>query len=250
MTFDMSGKRVLVTGASSGLGQHFATVLAAAGADLVLAARRIDALETLGDRLARAYSCDVACIPLDVTDAASVERAIAQAGALDVLVNNAGVARSKGVLDFDAADYDFVMDANLRGAFLVATAVGRQMRGRGAGGAIVNTASILGLRQGAQLTAYAMSKAGLVQMTRQMGLEMARHGIRVNALAPGYFVTDINRDFLESRAGQAMAQRIPMRRFGQFEDLDGALLLLCSDASRYMTGTVIPVDGGHLVSSL
>lgn len=250
MTMDMNGKRVLVTGASSGLGQHFAGVLAKAGADLVLAARRIDALEVLGAQLEAEHGNSVACVALDVTDPDSVERAVAKAGPLDVLVNNAGVARSKGVLDFAAADYDFVMDANLRGAFLMATAVGRQMRERGTGGAIVNTASILGLRQGAQLTAYAMSKAGIVQMTRQMGLELARYDIRVNALAPGYFVTDINRGFLESPAGKAMTQRIPMRRFGAFPDLDGPLLLLCSDASRYMTGVVIPVDGGHLVSSL
>lgn len=250
MMMQLSGKRVLVTGASSGLGRHFASVLAGAGAELVLAARRVEALAELGRSLAAAHGCEVASVALDVTDPASVERGVAEAGPIDVLVNNAGVARSKGVLDFDADDYDFVMDANLRGAFLVATAVGRQMRERGEGGAIINTASILGLRQGSALTAYAMSKAGLVQMTRQMGLELARYGIRVNALAPGYFVTDINRDFLESNTGLAMSQRIPMRRFGDYPDLDGPLLLLCSDASRYMTGVVIPVDGGHLVSSL
>lgn len=241
----MDGKRVLVTGASSGLGRHFAHVLSAAGAHVVLAARRMDALRALADELG-----DASCVALDVTDPASIAAAVVAAGPIDVLVNNAGVSGAQAVLDATVEDYDHIMDANLRGAFLVATAAGRGMRDSGKGGAIVNVASILGLRQGGQLAIYAMSKAGVVQMTRQMALEVARFGIRVNALAPGYFATDMNRDFLAGPMGEAMAKRIPQRRFGHFEDLDGPLLLLCSDASRYMTGVVIPVDGGHTVSSL
>ncbi|MFC0203850.1 glucose 1-dehydrogenase [Novosphingobium soli] len=246
----LEGRRALVTGASSGLGRHFARVLAEAGAEVVLAARRTAALEELAAQIGKRARC----VPLDVTDPASVAAAVAAAGPIDVLVNNAGVSRAQPVLEVGVEDYDYVMDANLRGAFLVATAVARGMRDRsksgGGGGAIVNVASILGLAQGGQLAVYAMSKAGVVQMTKQMALELARFGIRVNALAPGYFATDMNRDFLESKLGEAMARRIPQRRFGAFEDLDGPLLLLCSDASRYMTGVVIPVDGGHLLGTL
>lgn len=247
---DLSGKRALVTGASSGLGRHFAKVLAAAGADLILAARRQDRLESLAEEIGSQFGPEARCVSMDVTDPGSVRDAVAAAGPVDVLINNAGVARSKGVLGFDADDFDFVMDANLRGAFLVATSVARAMRDRGAGGAIVNVASILGLRQGSQLSVYAISKAGVVQMTKQLALELARYDIRVNALAPGYFETDINRGFLESPAGEAMLRRIPQRRFGNFEDLNGPLMLLSSDAGRYMTGVVIPVDGGHLLSPL
>jgi NAD(P)-dependent dehydrogenase (short-subunit alcohol dehydrogenase family) len=241
----MQGKRVLITGASSGLGRHFAQVLSAAGAHVVLAARRMDALEELAAEIG-----DATCVSLDVTDPASIREAARQAGAIDVLVNNAGVSSAQPVLDATVQDYDHIMSANLRGAFLVATEVARGMRDRGEGGVIVNIASILGLAQGGQLAVYAMSKAGVVQMTKQMALELARYGIRVNALAPGYFATDMNRDFLSSTLGDAMAKRIPQRRFGNFEDLDGPLMLLCSDASRYMTGVVIPVDGGHLLGGL
>lgn len=241
----MQGKRVLITGASSGLGRHFAQVLSATGAHVVLAARRMDALEELAAEIG-----DATCVSLDVTDPASIREAVLQAGAIDVLVNNAGVSSAQPVLDATVQDYDHIMSANLRGAFLVATEVARRMRDRGEGGAIVNIASILGLAQGGQLAVYAMSKAGVVQMTKQMALELARYGIRVNALAPGYFATDMNRDFLSSALGEAMAKRIPQRRFGNFEDLDGPLMLLCSDASRYMTGVVIPVDGGHLLGGL
>ena len=246
----LEGRRALVTGASSGLGRHFARVLAAAGAQVVLAARREDALKQLAEEIVSEFRVAAVPVTLDVTDGESVRSAVEQAGDIDILVNNAGVSKAMGILDYEEGDFDFIMDANLRGALLVATAAARGMRDRGKGGAIVNVASILGLRQGGQLAAYAMSKAGVVQMTRQMGLELARYGIRVNALAPGYFSTEMNSDFLASPAGEAMAKRIPQRRFGEFADLDGPFLLLCSDASRYMTGVVIPVDGGHVISSL
>lgn len=242
----LDGKRILVTGASSGLGRHFAQVLAANGAHVILAARRQDALEALAAQIGEAASV----VALDVTDEGSIREAVAQAGHIDVLVNNAGVSAAHPLLETTESDFDHIMNANLRGAFLVATEVARAMKRDGQGGAIVNIASILGLAQGGQLTIYAMSKAGVVHMTRQMALELARYGIRVNALAPGYFATDMNRDFLTSKLGEAMAKRIPQRRFGQFEDLDGPLKLLCSDESRYMTGVVIPVDGGHILGAL
>jgi NAD(P)-dependent dehydrogenase (short-subunit alcohol dehydrogenase family) len=142
------------------------------------------------------------------------------------------------------------MDTNLKGAFLVAQAVARDMADNGRGGAIVNIASVLGIRVAGNVSSYAVSKAGLVQLTKALALEWARHGIRVNALCPGYFETDLNRDFFASEAGKSLIQRIPQRRLGKPENLDGPLLLLCSDAGAYMTGTVLAVDGGHLVSSL
>nr|WP_275588827.1 glucose 1-dehydrogenase [Croceicoccus hydrothermalis] len=248
----MTGKVALITGASSGLGAHFARVLARNGAHVALAARRADRLDTLAREL-RQFDIEVRTVAMDVTCADGPERAIAAAqemGTFDILVNNAGMTEAAPVLDQDSATFDHVLSVNLNGAFAMAQAAARAMRDRGKGGSIVNTASILGLRQGYHLTAYAVSKAGVVQMTKNMALELARHGIRVNAIAPGYFRTDINSDFLDSEDGQRFVKSIPQRRTGDLHELDGPLLLLCSDAGSYMTGAVIPVDGGHLVTSL
>ena len=246
VSFDLSGKRALVTGASSeGLGAHFARVLAEAGAQVTVAARRADRLAAL----VAALNGKANALALDVTDADGLARAIASTGPFDILVNNAGASVTKPLLEQGAADFDAVMDVNLRGAYLVAQEVAKGMITQG-GGTIINTASILGLRQGGHVAAYAISKAGLIQLTKQFALELARHNIRVNALAPGYFVTDLNRDVLESDAGAVMVKRIAMRRFGRYDDLDGPLLLLASDAGRYMTGSILTVDGGHLISAL
>jgi len=245
----LAGRRALVTGASSGLGAHFARVLAAAGADLVLAARRLDALQALADDL-KTEGTRVEVLQLDVMDAQVTARAIEMLEAVDILVNNAGIVRSCGLLDQTEADWDVVIDTNLKGMFVVAQAVARLMRDGGRGGTIINVASILGLRQAGGVAPYAISKAGVIQMTKSMALELARHGVRVNALAPGYLATDLNREFFESPPGKAMIGRIPMRRLGELQDLDGPLLLLASDASRYMNGSVLAVDGGHLVSTL
>ena len=251
--FDLTGKTALVTGASSGLGRHFAACLAAAGASVVVAARRMDLLESLANELT-ARGGKAAVARLDVTDAASVKAALdvceAKFGGIDVLVNKSGVIAAASVLDQSEAEWDFVLDTNLKGCFLVAAEAGRRMRAAKRPGSIVNIASILGLRQAAQVAAYSASKAALIQLTKSMALELARYGIRVNAIAPGYIETDLNRDFFATPAGEALIKRIPQRQLGQPQDLDGALLLLASDASRYMTGAVIAVDGGHLVSSL
>lgn len=252
LTADLGGRVALVTGASGGLGAHFAGVLAGAGARVAVAARRLEACEAVRDGI-RAAGGDALALALDVADAAAardaVSAVVARCGRLDVLVNNAGIATTRPALDLDEADWDAVLDTNLKGAFLMAQAAARAMTGAG-GGSIVNVASILGLRVAGGVAAYAASKAGLLQLTRALALEWARHGVRVNALCPGYIETDINRDFFASAAGAAMLKRVPQRRLGQPGDLDGALLLLCSEASRYMTGAEIAVDGGHLVSSL
>ena len=248
----LEGKTALVTGASSGLGRHFARLLAREGARVVVAARRVDALTALSDEIGRQGGT---CIPvaMDVTDPDSVAAGFQQierdlAAPLSILVNNAGVAHTRAALDLSATEWAQVLQPNLTGAFLVAQQAARMMRGEG--GTIVNIASILGERVSKGLAAYAASKAGLIQLTKALALEWAAFDIRVNALAPGYIETDLNRDFFASDAGQRLISRIPQKRLGQMHDLDGPLLLLCSDQSRYMTGAVIAVDGGHLVSGL
>lgn len=247
-TADLSGKVALVTGASSeGFGAHFAQVLAGAGAEVVVAARRRERLDALVASLPDGHARAVA---LDVTDAASIDAALAEAGPVDILINNAGVTRNAPALDQAEADWDAVIDTNLKGAWLVATAVARGMRDRSSGGSIVNIASITALRQSQWIAPYAISKAGVIQLTKQLALELARYDIRVNAIAPGYFATDLNRGFFETEPGKALIKRIPSRRLGEYGDLDGPLLLLASDASRHMTGSVLAVDGGHLLSAL
>jgi NAD(P)-dependent dehydrogenase (short-subunit alcohol dehydrogenase family) len=244
----LDGKKALVTGASGGLGAHFARILAAQGASVILAARRQEALESVAATI-RDAGGEASTMRLDVTRAADCAGLAGGAGDVDILVNNAGVVRSHPALEQDEAAWDEVVDTNLKGMFFVAQAVAGAMRARG-GGSIVNVASILGLRQASGVLPYSVSKAGIIQMTKSLALEWARHGIRVNALAPGYLETELNRDFCRSAAGEAMVGRIPQRRLGQLTDLDGPLLLLASDASRYMTGSTLVVDGGHLVSSL
>jgi len=247
----LDGKTALITGASSGLGRHFALTLARAGANVALAARRIEMLEELAAELEK-IGRKALPIQLDVTDTGNVKVAVEQAstalGSLDILINNSGIAPAAAAIDVDEATWDRCLDTNLKGAWLVAQECARQMIRGGKGGVIVNIASILSVRVQKGTAPYAISKAGLLQMTRALALEWARYGIRVNALAPGYIETDISRDFLKSDAGQRMAKSIPQRRFGQAEDLDGALLFLSSDASQYVTGVFLPVDGGHTLA--
>ncbi len=249
----LGGRTVMVTGASRGLGAHFAQVLAASGARVAVAGRKKADSEAVCETI-RAAGGTALAIALDVTDRASAEAAVAAVaaewGRLDVLVNNAGITTTTPLLEQDEASWDAIMDTNLKGAFLVGQTAARAMAADGKGGAIVNVASILGFRVAGQVAAYSASKAALIQLTRSMALEWARHQIRANALCPGYVETDINRDFFASEAGQALIRRIPTRRLGQLADLDGPLLFLCSDASAYVTGASVAVDGGHLVSSL
>ena len=251
--FSLDGSHVLVTGASSGLGQHFAHVLAEAGARVSLAARREQALAASVEAI-RAAKGEAAAIIMDVTDADSVERALDRAeaafGPVSVLINNAGVTQTRPALEVDEGGWFQVIDTNLKGAWLAAQRTGRRMVHHGTPGSIVNIASILGLRVAGGVGTYAISKAGVIQMTKVLALEWARHKIRVNAIAPGYIETELNNDFFASPPGQALIKRIPQRRLGEARELDGALLLLASGAGSYMTGSVIAVDGGHLVSGL
>lgn len=245
--FDLAGRSALITGASGGLGRHFAGVLARAGASVALAARRMDLLEHACEDI-RALGGTAEPVEMDVTVpetvAGAFEAAESAIGSPEIVVANAGVARPGWFSTLGEADWRQTMDVNLDGVFRVGQEAARRMKAAGRGGAIINIASVLGFAVQPQVAAYAVSKAGVIQLTRAMALELARDDIRVNAIAPGYFATDMNRDFLESGPGKAMLARFPVARPGRLDELDGALLLLASDASTYITGSVITVDGG------
>ncbi len=252
--FRVDGRRALVTGASSGLGQRFALTLARAGAEVVVAARRADKLADLVVQI-ESMSARGLAVSLDVTSAASVAACFDDieqrtGGPADIVINNAGVTVTKALLQHTEEDWDAVVGTNLKGGWMVAQEAARRLVAANKPGSLINIASILGERVAGGVAPYAVSKAGLVQATKAMALELARYDIRVNAILPGYVTTDLNRAFLESEAGDKLRARIPTRRFGRLEDLDGPLLLLASDAGRHMTGAVLAVDGGHLVSGL
>jgi len=245
---DLNGRVALVTGASSGLGRHFALVLARAGAKVAICARRSDKLEALAEEIAAAGGRALPLV-MDVTERATIVEAFAHAetelGTPDILVNNAGVALDKASLEQSEEEWDRVVDTDLKGAWLVACEAARRLIAAEKGGSIINVASILGLRGSARVSAYGAAKAGLINLTSSLAAEWARYDIRVNALCPGYIVTDLNREFLESPLGEKLKKRVPQRRFGRLQDLDGPLLLLASDASLWMTGSALVVDGGQ-----
>ena len=248
----LKGRHVLVTGASSGLGDHFARLCAACGAMVTVGARRRDRLAALVQDL-KSAGAEARAVDLDVTDEASVNEAFAflrSGPSVDVVINNAGISGTGPAIDTPTEEFDSIIATNLRGVWLVSTMAARQWRDAGRPGVIVNIASILGLRVIGGTAPYVVSKAGVVQMTEVLALEWARFRVRVNALAPGYIATEINAGFFETAAGREVIRRMPLRRLGRPEDLDGALLLLATDASAWMTGATLPVDGGHLVSSL
>ncbi len=250
--FDLSGRTALVTGASSGIGLHLAGVLARAGASVALAARRTDRVVAAADELVSAghRACG---ITLDVTASESIGPAFdaveRELGApVDLLVNNSGVLYLKRFTDQDEAEVSRILDTNLKGAFLVAQTAAKRMLAAGRGGTILNVASTAGLRAAALLSSYAASKAALVHLTQIMALELAHKGIRVNAICPGNMETDMHQTFAGAGLDEGLVKRIPQRRFGKPDDLDGATLLLTSDAGRYITGAIIPIDGGQVLS--
>ncbi len=251
--FSLEGQVALVTGASSGLGEHFAYVLAEAGARVVVTARRTDRINHLVEQI-KAKGWQAVAVPIDVTDAKSVadcfEHATQAFGVPDIVVNNAGVTVTKAAIDQTVQDWNQVIDTNLKGCWLVATEAARRLISAQKSGSIINIASILGERVAASVGPYAISKAGVIQATKVMALEWARHNIRVNALLPGYIRTELNSEFLDSPLGVKLQQKIPSRQFGNVQDLSGPLLLLASDAGSAMSGSTLEVDRSHLVSSL
>lgn len=251
--FLLDGKVALVTGASSGFGRHFADVVARAGAKVVLAARRTDRIETARDEIISAGG-DAIAVAMDVTDSGSVSAAFDEAerafGVVTLVVNNAGITIPKPLVKLSDDDWLNVIDTNLNGVAYATREAAQRMIAAGVGGSIVNIASILAERTQKMLTNYAASKAAVVQFTKSAALELAQHQIRVNALCPGYFATELNQDWFETDDGKALVNRIPQRRLGSLPDLNGPLLLLASDAGSLMTGAAITVDGGHVLSDL
>ena len=250
-TFDLTGEVALVTGASSGLGARFAQVLAANGARVALVARRKDRLDALCERIAAAGGTALA-IEADVLDRAAMLRAFETAekayGTVTVLINNAGAAQAMRALDMTEDEWRRILSLDLDSVFFWSQEGARRMLAAGVAGSIVNTASVLAFGVAKGVTAYAVAKAGVVQLTKALSLELAFKGVRVNAIAPGWFLTDLNRAYLESKKGEEMKRAIPMGRFGGEGDLDGALLLLASRAGAYITGASLVVDGGQVVA--
>ena len=251
--FSITDKHILITGASSGLGEHFAKMLSGRGARVSLAARRIERLQKLAEDI-RATNGKAQVISMDVSDGQSVAAGFGEAknhfGAVDIVINNAGTAGCSPSVEMLEEEWSRIIDTNLNGTWFVAQQAGKQMIESGNGGSIINITSIMAYRQTKGLAAYCSSKAAVNHLTHVLALEWATHNIRVNAIAPGYIRSEMNDAFLASHSGKKIIANTPQQRAGNPEDLDGALLLLCSDASNYMTGSTITVDGGHMQTSL
>lgn len=246
--FSLAGKIALVTGASSGIGDSVARGLAAAGAIIIAGARRVDRLEQLVAEI-EADGGQAMAVRIDVTDRKNIEQALdaaeAKFGVIDTVINNAGVADSKPFLETGADSRDFVMDTNFKGVWDVAQQTAQRMVNADKPGSIINIASVLGLGAQVGLTSYCASKGAVVQLTRSMALDLGRYNIRVNAIAPGWFVTEINENFLHSESGQAFLKRTPARRAGQVEELVGPIIMLASEAGSFVNGAILAVDGAH-----
>lgn len=253
-SFSVKDKIILITGASSGLGCHFAKTLAQAGAKVAICARRFDKLKKIANEISNERGVAIP-FALDVTQVSNIKNVVAeienQLGQIDVLINNAGVDARKNIFETSDADWNPVIDTNLKGLVLVTQAVAAHMVENKKAGSIVNISSvsdILGFKGGNP--AYMMSKAGVSHFTHLLALELASANIRANAIAPGIYRTEINDDLFDTDLSKILETKIPLSRFGELEDLNGALFLLCSDASRYMTGTIIRVDGGLGINKL
>jgi len=247
----LKGKVAVVTGASSGLGERFATLLSGAGASVALAARRTDRLQALADRITGAGGRAIT-VKLDVNDYGNIQAAFAEVreklGGTDILINNSGVSKQGRIVDVTPEDYDFTMNTNTKGAFFVAQAAAKDMIARKVEGRIINIASVAGLRVLGQLSVYCMSKAAVVQMTKAMALEWARFGINTNAICPGYIETEINREYWGTPGGQKLIEMLPRRRVGDPQDLDGLLMLLASNEARFINGAIIAADDGLAIT--
>lgn len=252
-SFSLAGRVALITGASSGLGRHFAKVLAEAGARVVVGARRSSRLDDLVAEISAAGG-EAAAVTLDVTDRDSIAGAFAAAearfGVVELVVNNAGIASTSRAEEMPDDDWQAQVDTNLTAVHRVASEAARRLIAAGKPGSVINIASILGLRVAPGTAAYNATKAAVIHLTKTQAVEWAKHGIRVNAICPGYFKTEMNQAMLDSPRGEELVNRVPMRRVGRMDELDGALLLLASQAGSYITGSVLAVDGGHLCSSL
>ena len=257
-TLDLSGRVAFITGASSGLGAQFAKTLAAAGAAVVLASRRVEMLKALRAEI-EAEGGDAHVVALDVTNVGSIEAALnfaeREVGPIDILINNSGVSNTQRLQDVREEDFDFIFNTNTRGAFFVAQAVGKRMLARAkdaqeAGiegfdaGRIINIASMAGLRVLPQIGVYCMSKAAVVHMTKAMAAEWGKHGINVNAICPGYIETEINQHHWETPQGQKLVHILPRKRLGKIDDLDAVLVMLASPQSDFINGAIIAADDG------
>ena len=251
--FDMSGKVAMVTGASSGFGVHFAKILAQRGAKVVVAARRVDRLESLVNEI-KASGGEALAVAMDVTNSDSIVSAFDQGeavfGTISVVANNAGVAEVKSALKIDESGWDKMIDTNLKGVWIVAQEAAKRMIAAGVGGSIVNTASILGLRVAFGQASYSASKAAVIQLTKSLSLEWAGKGIRVNALCPGYFLTEMTAPAFASPEAQAYLTSSPARRPGEMDEMTGPFLLLASEAGSYLHGVALPVDGGQSIGNM
>lgn len=251
--FDMSGKVAMVTGASSGFGVHFAKILAQRGAKVVVAARRVDRLESLVNEI-KASGGKALAVAMDVTNSDSIVSAFDQGeavfGTISVVANNAGVAEVKSALKIDESGWDKMIDTNLKGVWIVAQEAAKRMIAAGVGGSIVNTASILGLRVAFGQASYSASKAAVIQLTKSLSLEWAGKGIRVNALCPGYFLTEMTAPAFASPEAQAYLKSSPARRPGEMDEMTGPFLLLASEAGSYLHGVALPVDGGQSIGNM
>ena len=244
--FNLDGKRVLLTGASSGLGRQFAPTLARAGAHVILASRSIDKMNQVANDIESfGGKCEVTALVVRSRDAIrSCVAELESHGPLDVLINNAGIAVVKSPQNLTDDDWDAVYETNLRGAWVLAQELIKRRLADGRECSIVNIASVLGLRGIGHVAPYAAAKAGLINVGRDLSTDLAKNGVRINALAPGYIETEMNQDWLKTEGGERLRKKIPALRFGVTRDLDGALLYLASDASRYTNGAVLTIDGG------
>jgi NAD(P)-dependent dehydrogenase (short-subunit alcohol dehydrogenase family) len=243
VNFDFAGRRALITGATSGLGARFAKVLAAHGAEVVVTGRRAERLSALCGEIGPSARA----APLDVSDTSSIRACVEAAGSIDILVNNAGLNVQARAADVTEADYDLIMNTNLKGAFFMAQAVGAQMIARGNGGQIINVASIGAFKALPGLTVYSMSKAAVAMMTQGLAREWARHGVNVNALCPGFILTEINQAWFDTDGGKKQIGGFLRKRVGEAADLDRALLMLACKENRFMTGATLTVDDGQLL---